>query len=106
MRSFQILLFVIILCLNQNIKGQQTIESFMFGHSLMDHTSSTEQTEIAYWINEFATEAGHTYETGGTFGSIWQFSNYTPAAQMGVQGVTGTWDDAIETFNQASVTNS
>lgn len=106
MNSLQILFVLIFLSLYQNANSQQTIESFMFGHSLMDHATDTEQTEIAYWINELANEAGHTYETGGYFGGVWQFSNFMPISNWGVAGVTGTWNDEIETFKEASVTNS
>jgi hypothetical protein len=66
----------------------------------------TEQTEIAYWINELALEAGHTYETGGMFGSSFVYAAYNVVPQWGVQGVTPSWDDSIEPFEQASISNS
>ncbi len=91
------------------IVSQQTVESYMFGHSLMDHTNlsnPSDQTKIAFWINEFSDEAGHTYEMGGMFGSIFTFANYNVVSQWGVAGVPVTWDDANGPFSQASVTNS
>lgn len=102
----QIILFFGLLSVVATASGQQTIESFMFGHSLMDHASATEQTEIAYWINELAVEAGHTYETGGMFGSSFIFAAYNVVPQWGVQGVTSSWDDSVEPFSDASINNS
>lgn len=91
---------------SMTVEGQQTIESFMFGHSLMDHSSPTEQTEIAYWIHDLAQTAGHTYEMGGMFGTSFLYAAYNVVPQWGVQGVTSSWDDSIEPFGEASINNS
>ncbi len=88
------------------LNAQQNIESFMFGHSLMDHASDTEQTEIAYWINQFAQEAGHTYETGGQYGSMFVHADFNVVSQWGVMGVPSSWDQDNEDFEEASITNS
>jgi len=97
---------VLIVCLTAStLLGQSTIESHMMGHSLMDHASSTQQTKIAYWIDQLADEAGHTYEMGGQFGSVWQFADFDPITQWGVPGVTPSWDSETEDFGQASLNN-
>lgn len=88
-----------------NIAGQTTIESHMMGHSLIDHVSTTDQTKIAYWIDQFADEAGRTYEMTGQFGSIWQFAEFTPESNWYIPGVDRSWDGDIETFGQASLNN-
>jgi len=83
----------------------QTIESHMMGHSLMDHASATEETKIAYWIDQFADEVSLTYEMAGQFGSIWSFADFNPATQWGSPGVLSSWDADIETFEEASLNN-
>lgn len=84
----RLLTLAVFLVIGQQAYLQQTVESFMFGHSLMDHASATEQTEIAYWIADLANAAGHTYETGGMYGGIAQFADFNPVAQWAVAGVT------------------
>ena len=88
------------------LNGQQTISSFMFGHSLMDHaaTPPTDQTKIAYWINELSLVNGHTYAMGGQFGSIWDFANYNVQSQWSVSTVPPSWDSGA--FNDATINNS
>lgn len=85
--------------------GQTTIESHMMGHSLMDHSSPTQQTKIAYWIYEFATEAGNLYESTGQFGSIWQFADFNPISQWGTPGIPSSWDSDFETYSEAELNN-
>lgn len=85
--------------------AQTTIESHMMGHSLMDHSSSTEQTKIAYWIDQLATEAGNTYESAGQFGGIWQFADFNPTTQWGSPGIAASWDADFETFEEAELNN-
>ncbi len=85
--------------------AQPTIESHMMGHSLMDHASPTEQTKIAYWIHEFAIEAGHIYESTGQFGSIWQFADFDPFSQWGSPGIPSSWDSDFETYGEADLNN-
>jgi len=97
--------FVFLLSFSSNIQAQTVIESHMMGHSLMDHASTTQQTKIAYWINEFATEAGHTYESAGQFGSIWDFANFIPTTQWGSPGVSPSWDADFDTYESASLNN-
>jgi len=102
----QLVTVIIGLLSSIQVSAQQTVESFMFGHSLMDHVSGSDETKIAYWIHEFAVEAGHTYEMGGQFGSIWSFADFNPTSQWGVAGVTSVWDEGNETFSEASISNS
>ncbi|WP_235295155.1 hypothetical protein [Portibacter lacus] len=97
--SFAIFLFFI------NSYAQTTVESHMLGHSLMDHSSPTQQTKIAYWIHQFATEAGHTYESTGQFGSIWDFANFNPQSNWGSPGIPSSWDSSSETFAAANLNN-
>jgi hypothetical protein len=73
------------------------------GHSLMDFGSDT--LEIAYYINDLADEAGYIYEMAGQFGSIWDFANFNPITQWGVTGVTSSWDDSVDSFQNASLNN-
>ena len=91
--------------LSLTVQGQMVVESHMFGHSLMDHASPTAETKIAYWIQEFATEAGHTYKTAGQFGSIWDFANFNPSSNWGYAGMIPSWDSEVETFGEASLNN-
>ena len=94
---------VLLLLFNQANAQTTSIESHMMGHSLMDFGSDT--LEIAYYMDAFADEAGFTYEMAGQFGSIWDFAEFNPITQWGVTGVTSSWDDSSETFEQASLNN-
>lgn len=88
-----------------SINSQSTIESHMMGHSLMNHSSPTSQTQIAYWIHQLAEEAGHTYEAAGQFGSIWDFAEFNPNTQWGTEGVPPSWDLDFETYGEADLNN-
>jgi hypothetical protein len=77
----------------------------MMGHSLMDHSSSTQQTKIAYWIHQFAEEAGYVYESTGQFGSIWDFANFEPQSNWGSPGIPTSWDADFETYQEADLNN-
>ncbi len=77
----------------------------MMGHSLMDHSSPTEQTKIAYWIHELATEAGNIYEYSGQFGSIWDFAEFDPQSNWGSLGIPKSWDAEIESYAEADLNN-
>ena len=92
------------LLLSTSLLGQTTVESHMMGHSLMDHTTSDE-TKIAYWVHQLAQEAGHTYESTGQFGSIWDFANFDPQSNWGVTGVPTSWDSEVQTFGEADLNN-
>lgn len=85
--------------------AQTTIESHMMGHSLMDHSSSTDQTKIAYWIHELAVEAGNIYESTGQFGSVWDFAEFNPSSNWGTMGVPSSWDADFETYEEADLNN-
>ena len=104
MKTFKFLLLIITFGLNIS-NAQTTIESHMMGHSLMDHSSATQQTKIAYWIYQLATEAGNTYEPAGQFGGIWQFADFNPTTQLGSPGIPGSWDADFETYGGADLNN-
>jgi len=103
--KYSTVLIIYLFTLGQQLAGQISIESHMMGHSLIDHASSTDQTKIAYWIDQLADEAGRTYEMTGQFGSIWQFADFNPESNWGIPGVDRSWDGENETFGQASLNN-
>lgn len=103
--QYRLLVLLILLGFVHLSQAQSVIESHMMGHSLMDHSSSTEQTKIAYWIHEFAEEAGHTYESTGQFGSIWGFAQFNPTSQWGSPGIPTSWDSDNESFADADLNN-
>ena len=100
------LLFLLFVLLQSALFGQiSTIESHMMGHSLIDHESPTEETTIAFWIDQFADEASLTYETTGQFGSIWQFAEYNPASEWSYVGVDPSWNNELDSFDAVSLNN-
>jgi hypothetical protein len=62
MKIFQLLSILLFLFFgSKSVISQVTvIESHIMGHSLLDHASSTQETKTAYWIDQFADEAGLT----------------------------------------------
>lgn len=103
MKIIASLLAFVFMC--QLSSAQKTIESHMMGHSLIDHASATQQTKIAYWIYELATDTTNIYESTGQFGSIWDFANFVPSSQWGIPGNPTSWDEEMETYAEADLNN-
>lgn len=105
MKIVKSIVIIIVLLSTFSATSQKSIQSHAMGHSLMDHSSSTDQTKIAYWIHELAVEAGHTYESAGQFGGIWQFAEFNPITQWGSPGLPVSWEEDFETYGEADLNN-
>ncbi|MFT4533453.1 MAG: hypothetical protein ACJA1A_001131 [Saprospiraceae bacterium] len=101
----RIISLLFLLVFSQQLTAQSSIQSHMMGHSLMDHASSTQQTKIAYWINQLALEDSNVYESAGQFGGIWQFANFNPTTQWGSPSVPASWDEDFEAYANADLNN-
>lgn len=95
------------------IAQQQSIRSFMFGHSLMDHRpplnpTPSDETTIAHWIYLLSQAAGHTYEATGRFGPLeLQASNLPPSSDWGYDIVPRAWDNETQpSFAAADFNNA
>ncbi len=71
----------------------KTVESYMFGHSLVVHPTDTDETSLPYWLDAFAKAAGHRFTVTGQFGSMVQHANLPPRPAWGWAGIATSWDE-------------
>ena len=81
----------------------QDVRMYAFAHSLIDHASEHEGTNIMYWINDISIEAGNSFATGGQFGFLTNHDDLPPRSNLGYDGITGVWDDSSEPFSDADI---
>lgn len=90
--------------------GQDTMRTYIFGHSLIHHEfqvniTPSQETSVPHWFHFLTEEAGDHYEVSGQYGFIPQHANLPPTAQWGFDSVAAAWDDQFETFAQADFDN-
>ncbi|PCJ49793.1 MAG: hypothetical protein COA74_04910 [Gammaproteobacteria bacterium] len=84
------------------------VRSFIFGHSLVNHTFgglSNDLTNTPRWINELALEAGYTYAATGQFGFGAQHvaSLPTPESNWNLTPTPISWDSSTQTFAEGNI---
>lgn len=90
--------------------GQDTLRTFIFGHSLINHEfqvnpTPSQETSVPHWFHFLSEEAGDRYEVSGQYGFLGGHANLPPIAQWGFDSVAPAWDDLNETFAQANFDN-
>ena len=67
------------------VNAQQTVKTFIFGHSLINHElqvniTPSQETSVPHWMHFLSVEAGHNYSVSGQYGflsgSRSQFASY------------------------------
>jgi len=102
------LIVVSLLCICAKAPAQSNIDSYIFGHSLIDHRpplipTPNDETTVPYWMADIAAEAGVNFACGGQYGFLPTHANLPPLANWGWDGVTPSWDDDYETFEEADI---
>jgi len=98
-------LFICIhLCFTFTIYSQTTINQFIFGHSLIDHSpplipTPSNETTVPHWIYLLAQEAENSYAAGGKYGFLPQHAMPPYFAQWGYDIVPSVWDSDYEPFD-------
>ena len=68
------------------------INQYIYGNSLVNFAGGSEQSNVPYWMNQFAEAGGNTYAANGGYGFLRQFADREePSNEWGFEGVTGLW---------------
>lgn len=92
------------------LKAQDTLRTFVFGHSLINHefqvnVTPSQETSVPHWFHFLAEEAGYDYELSGQYGFLTTHVNLPPIAQWGFDFVPPAWDSDNEPFSAANFGN-
>lgn len=107
MKRLTVLFFVLFIALN--VQSQESINMYIFGHSLIDHRppmipTPSDETTVPHWVYLLAEESGYTYTAGGQYGFLPQHANVPPVSQWGYDIVPPVWDSEMEPFADAEIT--
>ena len=81
------------------------LKTYIFGHSLINHSSDTDETTVPYWMDAFADAAGYDYAMSGQFGQLEKHvRNLPPTASWPwrFDGVEQAWNHNTESFADAN----
>ena len=104
MRSFYLFILAFVLLFTLPLQAQQRddIRNFIFGNSLINHLSGTDETTVPFWLHRLATHAGQKYAVDGQWGFLRSFAaDLPPIANWSFQGVPGVWQSERQDFGQA-----
>ncbi|KAA3621208.1 MAG: T9SS C-terminal target domain-containing protein [Bacteroidetes bacterium] len=88
-----------------HLQSQDTLKTFIFGHSLIHHEyqvnpTPSQETSVPHWFHFLAREAGRDYAVSGQYGFlITHANNLPPFAQWGFDSVAGAWDSDLHPFS-------
>jgi len=91
-------------------KAQDSIRTFIFGHSLINHeyqvnVTPSNETSVPHWMHFLAEAGGKHIAVSGQYGFLPQHDNLPPIAQWGFDEVDGVWDSDNEPFSAAEFHN-
>jgi hypothetical protein len=103
------LLFACLISLQIANAQTDSIKSFIFGHSLLDHRpplnpTPSDETTVPHWLYLLAKDAGNYYASSGQYGFLPQHANLPPFSQWGYDSVPGVWESDTEPFGDADFT--
>ncbi len=107
-----LLIFLLTFAMTVHVGAQQdTIRSFIFGHSLLDHRppatpTPSDETTVPHWLYLLAKHAGKYYATSGQYGFLPQHANLPPISQWGYDSVPPVWESDQEPFSAADFTTA
>ena len=91
--------------IEDDIIARTELKTYIFGHSLINHASHTDQTTVPYWMDAFADAAGLDYAMSGQFGQLEQHvRNLPPTATWPwrIDGVDQAWNHNTQSFGRAN----
>ena len=108
MKTTKLLVAALLIC--NNVWSQDTLKTFIFGHSLINHEfqvniTPSQETSVPHWFHFLAQEAGYNYAASGQYGFLPQHANLPPISQWGFDYVAPAWDDFSQSFNEANFDN-
>lgn len=107
---YRILTLSLFCCLTSTLFAQDTLRTFVFGHSLINHEfqvniTPSQETSVPHWFHFLAAEAGYEYELSGQYGFLTSHVNLPPIAQWGFDFVAPAWDSDNEPFSVVDFDN-
>ncbi|MGI3185054.1 calcium-binding protein [Nioella aestuarii] len=82
---------------------QQDIRAFIYGNSLINHVSGSDETTMPFWLSILAQAGGHGFAADGAFGAPLQFADQLPPEpNWSFQNVTSIWDSERFAFRRAN----
>ena len=104
------LILLLVISLN-GLAQQDTIRSFIFGHSLLDHRppaipTPSDETTVPHWLYLLSKYAGKYYGSSGQYGFLPQHANLPPISQWGYDSVPPVWESDLEPFSAADFTTA
>lgn len=103
-------LALLTLCIHTITFSQDTLKTFIFGHSLINHEAQinitpSQETSVPHWFHFLAEEAGYNYAVSGQYGFIPQHANLPPIAQWGFDYAAPAWDSDNDPFSHPNFDN-
>lgn len=90
-----------LLALAAPLKADDT-RAFIYGNSLMNHVSGSDETTVPHWLHLLARAGGHELAVSGVFGSGPEFAdNLPPEPNWSFAGVPQAWDADRLAFRRA-----
>ncbi|WP_170925206.1 calcium-binding protein [Roseovarius gaetbuli] len=67
---------------------RDSVKSYIFGNSLINHLSDSPGTAVPYWLGQLARADGKTFATSGQWGFLRDFADLPPKPNWSFPGVT------------------
>ncbi|MFK7787804.1 MAG: hypothetical protein AB8B56_21965 [Crocinitomicaceae bacterium] len=104
------ILALLTVCIHVNTFSQDTLKTFIFGHSLINHEAQvnitpSQETSVPHWFHFLAEEAGYNYAVSGQYGFLPQHANLPPIAQWGFDYAAPAWDSDNFPFSYPNFDN-
>lgn len=79
------------------------INQYIYGNSLVNFAGGSAQSNVPYWMAQFAEAGDNTYGVNGGYGFLRQYADRTePSNEWGFQSVDGIWDSDVAEFDEVS----
>lgn len=106
----RILVIPFLVFLSLSSFGQDTLRTYIFGHSLIHHENRvnpvpTEETSVPYWMHFLTKEAGNRFEVSGRYGFIPQHARGDIWSQWSFDSVPSAWNSFISPFSSVGFDN-
>ena len=100
-----------LLILTSTVTAQNSVSTFIFGNSLVNHElqvniTSSQETSVPHWFEFLADEAGYAYAVSGQYGFLnTHVNNLPPVSQWWFDTVAGAWDSDNQLFSDVNFDN-
>ncbi len=106
-KSFLLFLFIIT---TFSIQAQDSVTTYMYGHSLLDHrpplyATPSDETTVAHWLYLIAQHDNNYFAATGQYGFLRQHAMNITNSNWGYDSVPRPWDLQQEPFSDADFTN-